>query len=185
MSHRANSLLATMFLVISASVANAGFVVTVDSNDLQHNGPGTHSVDLFLSHDTVGDDTLDGLRFDVFNASNAAVQQGPINTAFTGSFLSANINSSNQFAIGAASPFTVPATPGGRLGTFVFDVTDNEDFTIGLNFVEATRNFAAIGEPVVVPASFTVIGPVSVPEPSAILPLVFIAFILGSRRKRK
>lgn len=180
-------------LALLTRVSDAAFVVSVDSSDLRFTGPGTHEVDLFLSFLDSGIDrspTLDGMQIDITNASNAVVRKGAVPSGITGQFLPAfNINDGNRFGWGGIGDVSIPSGQGVLLTTLTFDVADNQSFTIGLDFVEATRSFTTIDggtlgdrSIVSVPTTFTV---VSVPEPSSIAFLMAVGAVCVSGRRRR
>ena len=180
----------TFGLALLPSTVDAAFVVTVDQSDLKFTGPGTHEVDLFLAFQNTGNDRtpeLDGLQFDITNAPNAVVKQGPVTSGITGQgFPAFVVNSGNRFNWGGLGNFTVPTDPGVLLTTLTFDVADSRSFTIGLDFVDATRSFASIAagpSDFSVPSSFTV---TAIPEPSSLAFLMAIGTVcVAGRRKRR
>lgn len=183
-------------LTMLPRIANAEFVVSVDANDLSFAGPGTHEVDLFLSFRDAGVDridTLNGMQIGITNAPNATVRQGNVPSGITGQFFPAfNVNTGNTFGWGGLGEFAVPTDPGVLLTTLTFDVTDNQDFTIGLNFVQATRNSVVIDGGtagnvgiVLVPLSFTVSSATAIPEPSSLAFLVAAGMVCGVRRRKR
>ena len=164
-------------------VSNAGFVLHIDPDDLQYNLSGEHLVDLYLSHDGTGSSSLNGLQIDITNASTAAVRQGDTPTGLTGTaFLSSNVNAGNRYALGDIANFEVPTAMGALLTTLTFDVTANQDFTIGLDFVSATRDSLSIADSIEVPPSFTVTA--AIPEPSSAAGLTVLLIAAALRRAR-
>lgn len=185
--HRLIAAAVVGLLAMSPGIAKAELVVTVDPDDLVHNGPGIHEVDFRLHYSGEGASTFDGLRFDILNASNATIRQGSVTTDFSGLVISTTVNSQDQFLLGTPTQLEAIGEPGTRLTTLAFDVLDNQDFTIGLEFVELSRNLVTVTDPnppVLMPSSFTV---TAVPEPSsvAVLGCIVGAVGFGVRLKRR
>lgn len=180
-------------LSLLSSVGNAAFVVSVNPDALRYDGSGIHEIDLFLSFEDSGIDrvdTLDALQIDITNAPNAVVRQGTVPSDITGQFFpSFNVNTGNRFGWGGLGDVSIPTNPGVLLATLTFEVSTPQDFTIGLDFVKATRSSTLVdGDTlgdrgiVSVPSSFTV---TAIPEPTSAVVLLSIGAVVCLRRGRR
>lgn len=166
----------------------AGFVLSVNPDDLTFSGPGAHSVDVVVTHDGSGLSTFSGYSIRFGPVPSGASLDGAVEVLvfddFTFDAPTKDVSGLNLLTdadlgvSGSATLFTLQYTLGGDASyvmPFDFLGAIRGDFS---SSVDISSEFTA-------PTSFTLMTSTAVPEPGSFAALSLVAGLIGYRHRRK
>jgi hypothetical protein len=187
------SVLVLLACSAASATADADIIIAFDPDDLTVLSSGLNqsfAVDLQITHDGPGENTISGFTVDITDPGVGLTITNPTTSPFVWNFAGPETTfGGGVYSIGASSftNNTIPADSTVTLATVMFNLDDSISdhvFPLDLSLRDATRDFFSdiSNEVTVTDSSFTVQdGSSAVPEPSMRLALVIGILLIGMR----